>query len=131
MRKIILCLATATAITAITAQNTVGVHSQLAIDPQMVYDQIIAVIDDLHPHFVKIGMLSNADIVSTVAEALSKYHLSVILDPVMVSSSGHSLLSVDAQRALKQQLLPLSTLVTPNIPEMEALAGITLSLIHI
>lgn len=117
----------ATAITALTAQNTQGVHSQLAVDPQMVYDQIIAVIEDLHPHFVKIGMLSNADIVSTVAEALSKYHLSVILDPVMVSSSGHSLLSVDAQRALKQQLLPLSTLVTPNIPEMEALAGIALS----
>lgn len=116
----------ATAITAITAQNTVGVHSQLAIDPQMVYDQIIAVVEDLHPRFVKIGMLSNTGIVDAVAEALGKYHLTIILDPVMVSSSGHRLLSVEAQEALKNKLLPLSTLVTPNIPELKALTDMSL-----
>lgn len=117
----------ATAITAITAQNTQGVHSQLAIAPQMVYDQIIAVMEDLNPSVVKIGMLSNSEIVYAVAEALSQYQLPIILDPVIVSSSGHRLLSIEAQESLKERLLPLSTLVTPNIPEMEALTSVTLS----
>lgn len=117
----------ATVITAITAQNTQGVHSQLAIAPQMVYDQIIAVMEDLNPSVVKIGMLSNSEIVCAVAEALSLYQLPIILDPVIVSSSGHRLLSIEAQESLKERLLPLSTLVTPNIPEMEALTSVTLS----
>ena len=117
----------ASAITAITAQNTQGVHSQLAIHPQMVYDQIIAVVDDLHPSFVKIGMLSNVDIVLAVSEALGKYSLPIILDPVMVSSSRHRLLSVGAQEIVKKKLLPMSMLVTPNIPEMKALTDMTLS----
>ncbi|MBR4046435.1 MAG: bifunctional hydroxymethylpyrimidine kinase/phosphomethylpyrimidine kinase [Alistipes sp.] len=113
----------ATAITAITAQNTQGVHSQLAIDSQMVYEQIVAVVDDLHPSFIKIGMLSNADIVRVVAKALSRYTIPVILDPVIVSTSGHRLLSIEAQEVIKSQLIPLSLLVTPNIPEMEALTN--------
>lgn len=117
----------ATAITALTAQNTEGVHSQLAVDPQMVYDQIVAVVDDLHPQFVKIGMLSNVEIVNAVAEALSKYSLTIILDPVMISSSGHRLLSVEAQQTVKQRLIPISTLVTPNIPEMAALSDMPLT----
>jgi hydroxymethylpyrimidine/phosphomethylpyrimidine kinase len=112
-----------TAITAITAQNTIGVHSQLALTPQMVYDQIVAVIEDLHPSFIKIGMLSNADIVIAVVEALSKYPTPIILDPVIVSSTGHRLLSEEAQEVVKQRLLPLSLLVTPNIPEMIALTN--------
>ena len=116
-----------TAITAITAQNTQGVHSQLAIAPQMVYDQIIAVMEDLQPSVVKIGMLSNSEIVCAVAEALSQYQLPIILDPVIVSSSGHRLLSIEAQESVKERLLPLSTLITPNIPEMEALTSVTLS----
>lgn len=113
----------ATAITAITAQNTQGVHSQEAITPQMVYDQIVAVIEDLHPSFIKIGMLSNAEIVTAVATALRGYSLPIILDPVIVSSSGHRLLSIDAQEVIKQLLLPISMLITPNIPEMAALTG--------
>ena len=117
----------ATAITAITAQNTQGVHSQLAIPPQMVYDQIVAVIEDLHPSFIKIGMLSNAEIVRIVAEALSQYSIPIILDPVIVSTSGHRLLSIEAQEILKEKLLPLSTLITPNIPEMQALTSMSLS----
>jgi hydroxymethylpyrimidine/phosphomethylpyrimidine kinase len=117
----------ATAITALTAQNTLGVRSQLAIDPQMVYDQITTVVEDLHPRHVKIGMLANADIVNAVAEALSGYDLSVILDPVMISSSGHRLLSTEAQEVIKQRLLPLTTLLTPNIPEAEALCAMPLS----
>ena len=117
----------ATAITAITAQNTMGVHSQCALDPQMVYDQIVAVFDDLSPSVVKVGMLSNEEIVVAVAEALKAYSPTIILDPVIISSSGHRLLSVAAQEALKRVLLPMSTLVTPNIPEIEALTAINIS----
>ena len=117
----------ASAITAITAQNTQGVHAQCALNPQMVYDQIVAVVDDLHPSFVKIGMLSNVDIVFAVVEALGKYSLPIILDPVMVSSTGHRLLSVEAQEIVKTKLLPISLLVTPNIPEMKALTSMSLS----
>ena len=117
----------ATAITAITAQNTLGVHAQCPIPPEMVYDQITAVVEDLHPSFVKIGMLSNVEIVLAVAEALGKYPLSIVLDPVMVSSSGHRLLSVEAQDIVKQKLLPMAMLITPNLPEMEALTELPLS----
>ena len=117
----------ATAITAITAQNTQGVYAQVALAPQMVYDQIVAVLDDLHPSYVKIGMLSNVEIVVAVAEALRNHSLSIILDPVMVSTSGHRLLSVEAQEMVKQKLLPISLLVTPNIPEMTALTGMSLA----
>ena len=117
----------ATAITAITAQNTLGVHAQCPIPAEMVYNQIVAVLDDLHPLYVKIGMLSNPEIVQAVVEALSKYPLTIVLDPVMVSSSGHRLLSVEAQNLVKQKLLPMATLVTPNLPEMEALTALPLS----
>lgn len=113
----------ATAITAITAQNTQGVHSQLAIPAQMVYDQIVAVVDDVHPSFIKIGMLANVDIVTAVAEALSRYSIPIILDPVIISSTGHRLLSFEAQDIVKQRLLPMSMLVTPNIPEIIALTN--------
>lgn len=116
----------ATAITAITAQNTQGVYSQFALSPQLIYDQIVSVVDDLSLKVVKIGMLSNVEIVHAVAEALCKYSMTIILDPVMVSSSGHRLLSAEAQDALKEKLLPMSTLITPNIPEMEALTGMPL-----
>ena len=117
----------ATAITAITAQNTLGVVSQMALPPQMVREQIVAVMDDLHPSVVKIGMLSNAEIVNAVAEVLSEYKPKIVLDPVIVSTSGHRLLSVEAQGVIKEKLLPISELVTPNIPEMETLTNMPLS----
>lgn len=117
----------ATAITAITAQNTVGVNSQLAISPEMVYNQIVAVVEDIAPSAIKIGMLANKEVAMVVADALSHYNIPTILDPVMVSSSGHRLLSPDAQEVVKERLLPLSTLVTPNIPEMEALTAMSLT----
>lgn len=116
----------ATAITAITAQNTQGVKSQFALSPEMVADQIKAVIDDLYLSVVKIGMLSNAEIVKAVAATLRQYQLTIILDPVMVSSSGHRLLSIEAQELIKEHLFPLSALVTPNIPEMAALTAMPL-----
>ena len=118
----------ATAITAITAQNTQGVNSQFALDPQMVYDQIAAVMDDIEPSVVKIGMLSNTAIVEAVAKALHDYKPSfIILDPVIVSSTGHRLLSIEAQETIKEKLIPIADLLTPNIPEMKALTDFSLS----
>lgn len=117
----------ATAITAITAQNTVGVHSQLAIAPAMVQSQIVAVMEDIEPAVIKIGMLANAEVATAVADALSRYSTPIILDPVMVSSSGHRLLSVEAEEVVKRRLLPMATLITPNIPEMEALTSMPLT----
>lgn len=117
----------ATAITAITAQNTLGVHAQHAIPPQMVHDQIVATMDDLAPSVVKIGMLANGAIVDAVAEALSSYSTPIILDPVIVSTSGHRLLSAEAEKSIIRRLLPMTELLTPNIPEMEALAGMSIA----
>ncbi|MBO7198474.1 MAG: bifunctional hydroxymethylpyrimidine kinase/phosphomethylpyrimidine kinase [Alistipes sp.] len=117
----------ATAITAITAQNTQGVHSQLALPPQVVHEQVIAVMEDLHPFVIKIGMLANAEIATSVAEALANYPIPTILDPVIVSTSGHRLLSTEAMEVIKHRLLPIATLLTPNIPEMEALANMPIT----
>ena len=117
----------ATAITAITAQNTQGVNSQFALEPQMVYDQIAAVMDDIEPSVVKIGMLSNTEIVEAVAKALHDYKPSfIVLDPVIVSSTGHRLLSIEAQETIKEKLIPIADLLTPNIPEMKALTDSSL-----
>ena len=117
----------ATAITAITAQNTLGVFSQLPLDPKLVYEQICCVMDDLRPSVVKIGMLANAEIVRSVADALAKYKVTIVLDPVMVSTSGHRLLSLEARDVIKERLLPMSSVITPNIPEMIELTEMTLS----
>ena len=111
----------ASVVTAITAQNTEGVHSQFAIPAEMVFNQIVAVMDDLTPSVVKIGMLANADIVHAVADALRGCNIPIVLDPVIVSTSGHRLLSAEALDVVKQRLLPMATVITPNIPEMEAL----------
>lgn len=117
----------ATAITAVTAQNTQGVHSQFALSTSMVIDQINAVLEDIYPSVIKVGMLSDASITAAVADALKGYSNPIILDPVMVSSSGHRLLSLEAQSILKERLLPMALLVTPNIPEMEALTSMPVS----
>ena len=117
----------ATAITAITAQNTQGVDSQFAVPTQMVHNQIVAVMEDIHPSVIKIGMLSNAEIAERVADTLRQYNIPIILDPVMVSTSGHRLLSNKARDVIKQRLLPMTTLVTPNIPEMEALTDMSVT----
>lgn len=117
----------ATAITAITAQNTLGVHAQLAIFPEMVKSQIVAVMEDIEPAAIKIGMLANTEVAVAVAEALQPYDIPIILDPVMVSSSGHRLLSVEAEEVVRRRLLPMATLITPNIPEMETLTSMPLT----
>lgn len=111
-------------ITAVTAQNTREVRSVQNIDLSVIKDQLEAVFDDLPVHAVKIGMLASRDIVDVVAHRLRHYQPPhVVLDPVMISKGGHALISDEAIDALKQHLLPVSTLVTPNIPEAEKLTG--------
>ncbi|MCL5947468.1 MAG: bifunctional hydroxymethylpyrimidine kinase/phosphomethylpyrimidine kinase [Chloroflexi bacterium] len=112
------------AITAITAQNTQAVKAIHELPLDMIAAQIDAVVEDLRPDCVKIGMLSSAAIVRLVAERLRRYHLSpVVLDPVLMAKSGDVLLQPDAVQALIDELLPLATIITPNIPEAESLIG--------
>lgn len=112
-----------TAITAITAQNTVGVQHIFNLPVETVKQQIISVMDDIDATIIKTGMLSNAEIINMVAEAVKKYRAKLVLDPVMISKSGAKLLQDDAIEALKTKLIPFAFLVTPNIPEAEALIG--------
>lgn len=115
-------------ITAVTAQNTVAVYEVQTIDPAVLAGQMRAVFEDVPPDAVKIGMLSNPETIHTVAEGLKQYRPSiVVLDPVMVSKSGYPLLEASAMDTLKQELLPLATLLTPNLPEAELLCGTTLT----
>lgn len=110
------------AITAITAQNTLGVRSWLATPVQMVRDQIEAVAADIGSDAVKIGMLATAGIVEAVAAALADFSLrNIVLDPVMIAKGGDRLLHADAVGALRTWLLPRADVVTPNIPEAEVL----------
>ncbi len=112
------------AITAITAQNTLGVRAIQKIDPEVVADQIHAVAEDLKPAAVKTGMLADARIIEAVAAALEATGLRrLVLDPVMVAKSGDPLLQEDAIGALAARLLPLAEVVTPNLPEAAILAG--------
>jgi hydroxymethylpyrimidine/phosphomethylpyrimidine kinase len=114
-----------TAITAITAQNTVGVEAIEAIPPAMIIAQVRAVAEDIGVDAVKIGMLGNAATVAAVVEALGYVgDAPVVLDPVMVAESGARLLDDDACDALINDLLPLVTIATPNIPEARVLAGL-------
>ena len=114
----------ASAVTAITAQSTTGIEASLALEADLVTAQIEAVAGDLTIHATKIGMLANAAIVEAVAAAIAELDLPlVVLDPVLVSSSGERLLDDDGVRALCAELLPRARVVTPNIPEAEALSG--------
>lgn len=111
------------AIAAITAQNTRGVRWALALPPEGLVAQVQAVLEDLPPQAVKIGMLANSGLVRAVVAALEGYAGPVVLDPVMVSSNGDLLLEPEAVAALTQELLPRCALVTPNLPELAALGG--------
>jgi hydroxymethylpyrimidine/phosphomethylpyrimidine kinase len=121
-----------TAITAITAQNTVGVTAVLAIEPEMILAQVRAVAQDIGVDAVKIGMLGTVATIEAVAQALDELvardehgggPVPVVLDPVMIAESGAELLSGDARGALVERLLPRATVVTPNVPEALALVG--------
>ena len=114
-----------TAITAITAQNTVGVTAVHQVPPEVILAQVQAVQDDIGVDAVKIGMLGNVETIEAVAEALALLspEVPVVLDPVMVSESGAELLESSARRRLAELLVPRMRVITPNVPEAQALAG--------
>jgi hydroxymethylpyrimidine kinase/phosphomethylpyrimidine kinase len=112
------------AVTAITAQNTTGVTDILELPVELVRKQIAAVVDDMGVQAAKTGMLSSAAIVTVVAEAVREYGLGLlVVDPVMIAKGGAKLLRDDAIDALRKLLLPLASVVTPNLPEAEVLLG--------
>lgn len=112
------------AITALTAQNTTGVYGIYEASPEFVAQQLDCIFTDIRPDAVKIGMVSSAEIIRAIADRLRFYNAdNVVIDPVMVSTSGSSLISSDAKSALVGELFPLGTLITPNIPEAEELSG--------
>ena len=113
-----------TAITALTAQNTLGVSGVLDVPSEFVVQQIDAVFDDIRPGAVKIGMVSSALNVVAIAESLRAHAAeNIVVDPVMVSTSGSRLISDGASEALTGRLFPLASVITPNIPEAEILSG--------
>ena len=112
------------AITALTAQNTTGVRSIQDSSPEFLKDQIDAVFEDIFPDAVKIGMVSSAELIKVIAERLTFYKAkNIVVDPVMVATSGASLIRTEAVSALEKELIPIAYLVTPNIPEAEMLTG--------
>ena len=117
----------ASAITAITAQNTLGVNAVEGLSIDIIEGQIEAVLSDIGADSVKIGMLHSAEVVHSVARMLRKYRITnVVLDPVMVSTSGHKLIEDSAIEVLKSELMPMARVITPNIPEAEILLGETI-----
>lgn len=112
------------AITALTAQNTTGVYGIFETDADFVENQIDCIFKDIRPDAVKIGMVSNLQIIRSIANKLKEYNSeNIVVDPVMVSTSGSKLLNDDAADALMSELIPIATVITPNIPEAEALWG--------
>lgn len=115
------------AITALTAQNTTGVRAIQESTPEFLKQQLDAVFEDIFPDAVKIGMVSSSELICVIADRL-RYHKAknVVVDPVMVATSGSSLMKTDAVQTLIDELLPIAALVTPNIPEAEILSGLTI-----
>lgn len=112
-------------ITALVAQNTMGVRDIMEVTPQFLAKQIDAVFEDIRPDAVKIGMVFSRPLIERTAERLTFHSASnIVVDPVMVATSGDRLISQDASRVLKESLLPLATVATPNIPEAEILTGV-------
>lgn len=118
----------ATAITALTAQNTNGVFGVLPVPPDFIRQQIEVVLIDIGADVIKIGMLGDTATIGTVADALEDFapQTPVVLDPVMVAKGGAALLQQEAVESLRSRLLPLCAVITPNLPEAEALTGLTI-----
>lgn len=115
------------AITAITAQNTMGVKGVHPVPTSMITLQLEAIAADLTPDSIKTGMLFSSEVIHAVADCIEKFSWKqVVIDPVMIAKGGASLLQQDAIIAMKERLLPLATMITPNIPEAEVLTGITI-----
>ena len=116
------------AITALTAQNTTGVRAIQESTPEFLAQQIDAVFEDIYPDAVKIGMVSSSELIRVIADRLRVYKAkNVVVDPVMVATSGSALMKTDAVQTLVDELLPLAALVTPNIPEAQVLSGLTIA----
>ena len=116
------------AITALTAQNTTGVYGILESTPEFLANQLDCIFTDIFPDAVKTGMVSSTALIAVIADKLRQYGArNIVVDPVMVATSGARLISEEAVDALKENLLPLATLLTPNIPEAEVLSGMTIS----
>ena len=112
-----------TAITALTAQNTTGVTGIMEVTPEFLAQQLDCIFTDIRPDAVKIGMVSSSALIQVIAEKLKEYKAeNIVVDPVMVATSGSKLISDDAIETLKTCLMPLSSILTPNIPEAEVLA---------
>ena len=112
------------AITALTAQNTTGVRGILESTPEFLKQQIDAVFEDIYPDAVKIGMVASSELIRVIADRLRYYDAkNVVVDPVMVATSGSTLMKTDAIQTLIAQLLPIAAVVTPNIPEAQVLSG--------
>ena len=112
------------AITALTAQNTTGVTGIFNVTPEFLKAQLDAVFTDIFPDAVKIGMVSNGELILAIGETLKEYQARhIVVDPVMVATSGAALLEPDAVKILKEKLLPLAEVITPNIPETQILWG--------
>ena len=113
------------AITALTAQNTTGVTAIMESTPEFLGEQLESIFTDIYPDAVKIGMVSSSDLIDTIAERLKFYKAkNVVVDPVMVATSGSALIKNDAVSALSDKLFPIAEVITPNIPEAEVLSGI-------
>ena len=113
-----------TAITALTAQNTIGVTAIQEVTPDFLVKQIEAVFEDIRPDAVKIGMVANSELIRVIAGQLKKYKAkNIVADPVIVATSGARLIAEDAIETLKKELLTIAALATPNIPEGEILSG--------
>ncbi len=116
------------AITALTAQNTTGVTDIMEVTPEFLGKQLDSVFTDIYPDAVKIGMVSSAKLIETISEKLKFYNAkNIVVDPVMISTSGSKLLQDDAIETLKYSLFPQAVLLTPNIPEASVLSGITIT----
>ena len=114
-------------ITALTAQNTTGVRSIQEATPAFLADQLDAIFEDIYPDAVKVGMVASSQLIRVIVDRLRFYQArNVVVDPVMVATSGSALMEDNAVQTLIEELLPLSTLVTPNIPEAEVLSGMTI-----
>lgn len=116
------------AVTALTAQNTTGVYGILESTPEFLASQLDCIFTDIFPDAVKTGMVSSTGLIEVIANKLKQYKAkNIVVDPVMVATSGSRLISQEAVDALKELLLPLATVLTPNIPEAEVLSGLTIS----
>lgn len=112
------------AVTALTAQNTTGVTAIMEVTPEFLREEIKDVVTDIFPDAVKTGMVSSSSLIEVIAKSIKDYDLkNIVVDPVMVATSGAKLISDDAVETLEKKLLPLATVITPNIPEGEVLSG--------